>query len=60
MRLCPRIDDVLSNRATGLDRMFAGSIFSDPMQANGNGWTNGQHRSQAAMDAGCLETLFVY
>lgn len=37
---------------------FAESLFYDSMLATANQWTNGQHRTQAAMDAGCTRMLF--
>lgn len=56
--LVPRIEGRLRGRRRTLERAFAVSLFTDPMLASSDQWTNGQHRCQAAMDAGCLQMLF--
>lgn len=54
----PRIECRLRGRRRRRERLFAGSLFVDPMLASAAQWTNGQHRCQAAMDAGCRQILF--
>lgn len=54
----PNIEDRLRRRRHRLELAFALSLFDDPMQATPEQWTNGQHRCQAAMDAGCRLVLF--
>lgn len=55
----PSVDSRLKGRRHKREREFGWSLFYDPMLANPEEWTNGQHRCQAAMDAGCSLTLFV-
>lgn len=54
----PRVDRRLSGRRRRREREFGWSLFMDPMLATPQEWTNGQHRCQAAMDAGCRLALF--
>lgn len=56
--LASRIDSRLRGRRRRLERWFVWSLFMDPMLATAEEWTNGQHRCQAAIDAGCRLTLF--
>jgi hypothetical protein len=56
--LLPTIERRLRGRKRQLERLFATSLFVDPMLATANQWTNGQHRCQAAIDAGCRQVLF--
>jgi hypothetical protein len=54
----PSIAARLPRRRHPLEYWFALSMFDDPMHATPTQWTNGQHRCQAAMDAGCNYVLF--
>lgn len=54
----PRIEQRLKGRRHRRSREFAQSLFVDPMLADEEQWTNGQHRCQAAMNAGCHFILF--
>jgi hypothetical protein len=56
--LTPRIESRLPGRRSRRELLFASSLFIDPMLATSEQWTNGQHRCQAAIDAGCNQTLF--
>ena len=54
----PQIESRLSGRRRRRELMFAWSLFIDPMLGTSDHWTNGQHRCQAAIDAGCRQALF--
>jgi hypothetical protein len=56
--LAPKIESRLRGRRRRRELSFAWSLFIDPMLATSEHWTNGQHRCQAALDAGCHQTLF--
>jgi hypothetical protein len=56
--LIPRVEGRLRGRRRKRELSFAMSLFFDPMLATAEQWTNGQHRCQAALDAGCHQTLF--
>ena len=56
--LWPRIERRWGGRCRHRERQFALSLFQDPMLASSVQWTNGQQRCQAAMDAGCHQSLF--
>jgi hypothetical protein len=56
--LWPEIASRLPHRRHRTELAFAYSLFDDPMLATREQWTNGQHRCQAAKDAGCHLVLF--
>jgi hypothetical protein len=54
----PRIEMRLKGRRHRRSLRFAQSLFADPVLATPHQWTNGQHRSEAALAAGCHYILF--
>jgi hypothetical protein len=52
----PPVERRLRRRWHRLAQGFAVSLFVDPLHATSTQWTNGQHRADAMLQAGVLQT----